>query len=165
MIIIIDSDYDDGDDDVDDDDDNDDDDDDDDDCGGGGGDGGGGGVTTVQKYRVKTTCGSQTKIPKKKKKGNSETKATNQKASTASADTSSNCPECIKTLDIPANFRSAVCNASAVYKGLAGRKRFHSLKLNQDLRPKKKLSGLRLFASYQLPPGCSCPLLSPDGQY
>ncbi|GFN91718.1 alpha-2-macroglobulin-like protein [Plakobranchus ocellatus] len=120
------------------------------------------GVTTFQKYRIKTTCGSKTKIPKKKK-GNTATKATIQKASTVSANTSSNCPECITTLDIPANFRSAVCNASAVYKGLAGRTGLHSLKLGQDLRPKKKLFGLRLFASYQLPPGCSCPLLSPVG--
>ncbi|GFN84491.1 histone-lysine N-methyltransferase SETMAR [Plakobranchus ocellatus] len=117
------------------------------------------GVTTVQNYRIKTTCGSETKIPDEKK-GNSATKATMQKASSASANTSSNCPECITTTEIPANFRSAVCNASAVYRGLAGRKGSHTLKLGQDLRPKKKLSKLSLFASYQLPPDCSCSLLS-----
>ncbi|GFO49774.1 alpha-2-macroglobulin-like protein, partial [Plakobranchus ocellatus] len=120
------------------------------------------GVTTVQKYRIKTTCDSKTKILDQEK-GDSATKAAMQKASSGSANTSSNCPKCIEKWEIPANFRSAVCNASAVYRGLAGRKGVHSLKLGQDLRPKKKLSGLRLFASSQLPPGCSCPLLSPIG--
>ncbi|GFN83072.1 alpha-2-macroglobulin-like protein [Plakobranchus ocellatus] len=118
------------------------------------------GVTTVQKYRIKTTCGRETKISDQKK-GNSATKVAMQNASSGSANTLSNCPKCLEKWEIPANFRSAICNASAVYKGLAGRKgRYHSLKLVEDLRPKKTLSGLRLFASYELPPGCSCPLLS-----
>ncbi|GFO36291.1 hypothetical protein PoB_006279600 [Plakobranchus ocellatus] len=68
------------------------------------------------------------------------------------------CPECIKTWKIPTNFRSAVCNAAAVYATLAGRKKGRPIKLRQDLRPKKTETLLKRYVLYRLPTGCECSL-------
>ncbi|GFO36562.1 alpha-2-macroglobulin-like protein [Plakobranchus ocellatus] len=123
------------------------------------------GVTTDQKYRIKTTCGREAKKPVTVKKKKPATKVTDQQTLSTGAETSSSnaCPACIKTTKIPANFRSAVCNASAVYKAVAGRKGTRPIKLIQDLRPKKELVKLRKFVFYQLPSGCNCSLFSKDG--
>ncbi|GFO06905.1 alpha-2-macroglobulin-like protein [Plakobranchus ocellatus] len=120
------------------------------------------GVITVQRYRIKTTCRSKTKKPDRKK-GNTATKANNQQTLSASAGTSSKCPECITSWKIPPHFHDEVCNASAVYRVKAGRKGRRPLRLRKDLRPRKIVDGLRLFVFYQMPPGCYCPLFSRTG--
>ncbi|GFO17807.1 alpha-2-macroglobulin-like protein [Plakobranchus ocellatus] len=94
------------------------------------------GVTTAKSYRIKTTC--RGKLKKK-------TKA------------------CITTWKIPPNFRSAVCNAAAVYTTLAGREKDRPIILLQNLRPVKTETKLKHFVFPRLPPGCECSLFSKDG--
>ncbi|GFO36086.1 alpha-2-macroglobulin-like protein [Plakobranchus ocellatus] len=132
-------------------------------------------VTNVKQYRIKTTCGTKAEIPRYRPNSGSNplvpvrmdepaTVDILQHTVSAGAPAPPNaCPACITTRKIPTNFRSAICNASAVYKALAGRKGARPLKLRQDLRPKEMLVGLEQFASYRLPPGCNCSLLSTDG--
>ncbi|BFZ02236.1 hypothetical protein BsWGS_05276 [Bradybaena similaris] len=137
-------------------------------------------VSAVQSYELKNTCGTKAEIPRNPSVADSQnpllqTRIKPDRPSRinlrdqnridlslipAEGNSDGVCPVCIPIKHVPENLKQLVCNSTAVYKVIAGRKGIKPLKIIQNLRAEKK-EKLNTFSNYTLPTGCDCTVLEP----
>merc|ERR1719483_13707 len=130
-------------------------------------------VTLSKSYSLKTICGTKNEIPRNPEWTANQPDWVQRRIDGPipnigrvmgvmdSSSTSSNCPLCPSTKIVPKDLMQYVCNATAVYKAIAGRSGAKPIKLRQNLRPIQVVGKINKFASFELPEGCQCSLLKP----
>lgn len=129
-------------------------------------------VTLSRSYGLKTICGTKMSIPRNpewnanqppwiQRRIDGPAMLPNIGRVLDSSTTSSNCPLCPSTKTVPKDLMQYVCNATAVYKAIAGRSGAKPIKLRQNLRPTQVVGKINKFANFELPEGCQCSLLKP----
>nr|UFX77148.1 alpha-2-macroglobulin isoform C [Biomphalaria glabrata] len=124
-------------------------------------------VFKVQSYKIKTTCGTKEEIPHKNTDPEFGPEGPNQVRINPGIDapftmSSDGCPVCIPVSVLPLNFKDLICRSSAVYKVAIMKGK--TVKLLQDLRPPSLVKKINIVVELELPPGCTCGLLTNQGK-